>query len=267
LPAGTHAYWSTEAKTATCPPCVLHATAPVRSEMPADSTGIPLYRSNEAVGFNTGTAGASADREARRRRSARKQRIRTRHPRIGGFILAVSESPQSTEAWAKGAEGERKLAAGLDRLGNSGVIILHDRRAGSGRSNIDHLAITPGGVWVIDTKRYRGKVERRDKGGLLRVDDRLYVAGRDRTKLADGVARQVASVRAELMSTQPDLVVRGVLCFVDSEWGFLARPFTLEGIVVTWPKALYKLLAADGPVPATQRDEVAGLLARSFPAA
>jgi hypothetical protein len=40
-------------------------------------------------------------------------------------------------------------------------VVLHDRRIPGRRSNIDHLVIARSGVWVVDTKRYRGKVERR----------------------------------------------------------------------------------------------------------
>ena len=63
-----------------------------------------------------GTAGASARREFERRKAAREQRIRTKHPKLGGLILAVSDEPQSTTAWNTGALGEEKLGRGLDRL-------------------------------------------------------------------------------------------------------------------------------------------------------
>ncbi|MEO6414383.1 MAG: hypothetical protein ABIO48_17470 [Pedococcus sp.] len=50
----------------------------------------------------SGTAGASARREFERRKAKREQRIRPQHPRIGGFLLAISEERQST-AWDTGA--------------------------------------------------------------------------------------------------------------------------------------------------------------------
>jgi hypothetical protein len=43
-------------------------------------------------------------------------------------------------------------------LDSRGVELLHDRRICGSRANIDHLAIGPGGVTVIDAKNYRGKV-------------------------------------------------------------------------------------------------------------
>ncbi len=57
----------------------------------------------EAVG---GEARASARRGYERRRDAREQRIRGEHPKLGGLILALSDDPQSTKAWERGAVGE-----------------------------------------------------------------------------------------------------------------------------------------------------------------
>ncbi|HSU74990.1 MAG TPA: NERD domain-containing protein, partial [Terrabacter sp.] len=57
------------------------------------------------VADERGTAGGSARREYERRRDARDQRVRERFPRIGGFLLAVTDEPQSTRAWDTGAEG------------------------------------------------------------------------------------------------------------------------------------------------------------------
>jgi nuclease-like protein len=31
-------------------------------------------------------------------------------------------------------------------------------RVSTSRANIDHIAIAPSGVWVIDSKRYKGRV-------------------------------------------------------------------------------------------------------------
>ncbi|WP_197984174.1 hypothetical protein [Aeromicrobium sp. CFBP 8757] len=55
--------------------------------------------------LDVGTPGASARREFERRRDGRERRVRARHPRIGSFMLAVSDEPQSTAAWNTGALG------------------------------------------------------------------------------------------------------------------------------------------------------------------
>jgi hypothetical protein len=39
-----------------------------------------------------------------------------------------------------------------------------------------------------------------------------------------------------------------VLCFTDSDWKLFAEPFTLNEVLVTWPRALVRAIAAPGPV-------------------
>lgn len=71
--------------------------------------------------------------------------------------MAVELAPrQSTIAWRTGAEGEAAVGAVLYGLG--GWRALHDRRVPGRRSNIDHLAVGPGGVFTVDAKRYKGKL-------------------------------------------------------------------------------------------------------------
>jgi len=244
LPRGTRAVWDDSHRTAWCTGCD-------RVERRAP-----------------GHAGASAQRRADREREAREQRIRTRFPRLGGLILAVSDEPTSTKNWAKGAEGERWLGGRLDALTERGVIALHDRlKPGSSRANIDHLAVTANGVWVIDAKRWTGRVERRDVGGWFRTDHRLFVGGRDRSKAVTGVTGQVAAVRSVTSTAFPDVPVRGALCFVNADFGLFSRPFVLGGVLVTWPKALEKRLRADGPLTAQARAGVAAELDRLLPPA
>jgi hypothetical protein len=90
--------------------------------------------------------GGSALREFERRRDAREQRVRERFPRIGGFLLAVTDEPQSTKAWDTGAAGEQVVGARLDGLTGDGLTVLHDRRIPGTRANIDHLVVSRAGV-------------------------------------------------------------------------------------------------------------------------
>jgi len=189
---------------------------------------------------------------ADRKRAERHALVRERHPRLGGLILAVSTEPQTTRNWEIGAEGERKLGAGLDGIASAGVVALHDRRRPGTTANIDHLAIAPTGVWVVDAKRYTGQVAKKDVGRWLSSDVRLFVGRRDCTKLVTGMAKQVDAVRTALGADDADIPVRPVLCFVDAEWGWFASPFELDGVLVTWPRALRELLVRPGPhAPAT----------------
>ncbi len=69
---------------------------------------------------------------------------------------AVLRRPRpDPERWWRGAEGERATGDLLDELPRRWSV-LHDLRVPGSRANIDHLVIGPRGVWVIDTKAYRG---------------------------------------------------------------------------------------------------------------
>ena len=106
---------------------------------------------------DSGLAGGSAQREFEARRSARRERVRRRLGNVlGEVLLAVTNEPQSTRAWAQGAAGEAKLAAAL--VGVPNLMVLHDRRVARTRGNLDHLLIAPAGVFVVDAKKDRKSV-------------------------------------------------------------------------------------------------------------
>ncbi|WP_404433893.1 NERD domain-containing protein [Microbacterium lacus] len=221
----------------------------------------------EPVALSDGVAGASARREHERRRDAREARIRTNYPKLGGLILALSEDPQSTRAWQGGAIGEEILAERLRDLPDS-ARVLHDRRIPGTRANIDHIVVTPAGVWVIDAKRYKGqRPALHVEGGLIRPRvETLRIGGRDKTKLVEGVRSQVERVSAALADT--DVIVRGALCFVEADWPLIGGAFTVNDIDVLWPKLLLKRLAeVSDDVAATDVDSIHRRLAAVFPPA
>ena len=167
-------------------------------------------------------------------------------------MLALTDDPHTTTSWAKGAAGERRMGAMLDALAEAGVVAIHDRLRPGTKANIDHVAVAPSGVWVIDPKCYQGEVTRRDVGGWFSTDVRLYVGRRDCMKLVTAMSKQVDAVREALGPDWATVPVRPVLCFVGAEWPLFAKPFELEGVLVTWPKAARELLVRPGPyAPAT----------------
>jgi hypothetical protein len=213
--------------------------------------------------FETGSAGASARREYDRRRANRERRVREKHPRIGGLMLALADDPSHETAWARGAGGEEHVAQLLAKHLNPGVFVLHDRRIPRSRANIDHIAVARSGVWVIDTKRYKGKV------AVIRPlfgDAKLTIAGRDKTKLVAGVAVQVATVEATIAEIAPGVAVRGALCFVDADLPMLGT-ITFNGYPLLYPKPLAKRINADGRLSDDEVRAVASGIAHRFPSA
>ncbi len=248
LSRGTEAVWNRAAKTATCIACA--------------DVGLQV---------DPGVAGASAEAEAKRRSAKRVEEARRRY---GDHAAAVAEAVAPTEheiaMWRKGSDGESRLAAYIEREVGDRVIALHDRLIpGTRNKNIDHVFIAPTGVWVVDSKRYKGKVVKRDVGPFWREENKVYVGGRNRTGLTKAVESQVDAVLAAL---EPDPGAKGTevhaaLCFVDSEWGLLDFPFQVQSVWVLYPGALKKRLRKNGPISRERMEHIARRLELSFPKA
>jgi hypothetical protein len=259
LAVGATAWWDPAVRRVWCVPCQAPGVPPTSGARPEVDAAVPVDR---------GVPGASAEREGARRSARREERIRARHPRLGGLVLALTDDPRSTKVWSTGAVGEVKVGAALEAAADRGIDVLHDRRIPGSRANIDHLVVAPSGVWAIDAKRYSGRLECRDVGGWFRTDLRLFVGGRDKTTLVAGVRRQVDHVRAALAEAQKaDVPVRGALCFVDTEVGLFAKPFRLDDVVVSWPRRLIPTLAEGDAVERRERDALLRELAARFPPA
>jgi hypothetical protein len=82
-----------------------------------------------------------------------------------GWGLRFRPSPDAV-AWRRGAAGERRTARLLDPLERQGWAVLHDLAVPRSQANIDHLVIGPGGVLVIDSKQYRGRLQLDPTGRL-----------------------------------------------------------------------------------------------------
>ncbi|HEX3519571.1 MAG TPA: nuclease-related domain-containing protein [Solirubrobacteraceae bacterium] len=223
-------------------------------------------------GPHPGIPGHSARRESERSRERRQLRTPPRS-RLLALLLGPSAEEKRLLArekrWATGARGEELVADSLARRCPE-VLLLHDRRMPRSRANIDHIAVAASGVYVIDAKRYRGKVEvRRPLFGA----PKLKIAGRAKTKLIDGLARQVLAVEAILADLAPEVPVRGCLCFVAPE-GFLVdsglpllRTLKINGYPLYHPRRLAKKLNRSGQLTRGQASEIhAALVERLRPA-
>jgi hypothetical protein len=256
LAARTEAIYERSTKTVRCLDC--SPAAPVVEVQAERASKPPIDQ------IDVGTPGASARREYERRQAKRETRIRGRHAKLGGLILAMSDDPQSTTAWDTGALGEERLGQRLNELSSDTLRVLHDRRIRGTRANIDHIAVTPTGIYVIDAKKYKGRPSLKVEGGILRPrTEKLLVGTRDQTKLVDGVLKQVEVVRGIVGD---DIPVTGVLCFIEADWPLIGGAFTTRGIEVLWPTKLYPRLAAEGPI-ACGVDDLHRALASALPPA
>lgn len=280
LAARTRAVWDSGSRTARCVKCVV----PVQQPSIEQSTSTAATAAPVALGI----AGASAQRlfdrkEARRRASLREQRSRILVVAIcgalvGAFIGAFLHSnlvffavlgaalpllkafsrPQHIDAWRVGAAGERAVGQMLDRLAPVGVVALHDRRVPGRRTNIDHIAVSGAGVFVVDTKNVAGQVTVTRR--------RITVAGRRQDKMIEGVQAQVSVVRQALQALGLVAPVRGVLCFTKADLPWL-KP-SPGGIELLYPRGLRRALTRRSEtVPADAVRDIAEALARQLPPA
>jgi hypothetical protein len=174
----------------------------------------------------------------------------------------------TTAAWATGAAGERVVARHLLRAERRGVAVLHDRRLPGTRANIDHIAVGPGGVYVIDAKVVRGPVTLR-RTGILRRHTRLAVGGRDRTSMAHGMAHQVEVVH-RVLARRPGadgVAVTPAVVLVGGELSRFGRARTVHGVWTGRPRELVALVRRPGPLDATDVVRVARALAGDLPPA
>ena len=266
LTVGTKAWWDGDAKHVDCVRCHASGMLPTAEPSVAASAAPP-----PGPVLDTGRAGTSAANEYGRRVARHERNIEETWGtgRIGKFAKFFTEEPQSTTAWAKGADGERRVSAHLRREFGDRAIMLDDRKVPGTKGNIDHIVVAPSGVWVIDAKKYQGRVERRDVGGWRTVDQRLYVNERDQTKLTTAMSWQVAAVHEVLMQAGLESVpIHSALCFADSTGGLFAKPFRINGVwVVTWAKKFVEMVLVPGELQVIDLERVAFVVGTELPPA
>jgi len=247
LPAGAWAAYDGASRTVTCAQC-------------------SRFDPDDQI-FQAGTAGGSAQREFEKRKQKRETRIGEQHPHLGGVILALTDEPQRTRAWATGAEGEVVLGRRLDAA--VGVRVLHDRRIPGSKANIDHIAIGPRGVFVIDAKHYKGGPTLRTSGGLFspRVE-KLMIGSRDHTSLVAGVHKQARLVAGALgRAGLAHVPTFAMLCFVEAVWPWWGGSFVIDNVEVLWPRKAVSRVTSQGSFGSDEIEAVFRALAVAFPPA
>jgi hypothetical protein len=156
-----------------------------------------------------------------------------------GWGLRFRPSPDAV-AWRRGAAGERRTARLLGPLERHGWVVLHDLAIPHSQANIDLLGIGPGGVFVIDSKQYRGRLQLDPSGQLWHGRYPLAVTLQAVSFEADQVA---------LVLTDPDVVVVPIVAVHGAQvpWGKVV----VNGVPVVaarrLPSMLRQLPAVLGP--------------------
>ena len=138
------------------------------------------------------------------------------------------------DAQQRGALGERLTADALSSLGSAWVQFHDLRWPGRRLANIDHVVVGPGGIFVIDSKNWSGRVT--THGDVLRQN------GYNRERAVAGAAEAALAV-AELAGPYASKV-HAALCFV----GQPAMRGCLRDVLLCSDDTLVHMLTSRRPV-------------------
>ena len=127
-----------------------------------------------------------------------------------GVLYAYCRRVEAT--WGRGLEAERQIGDLIDHaVAQRGCAVAHDvKEALGGRGNVDHVVMTPAGIWVVETKS-DWLSKRRFRPALRQV------------------AENVGRVRSHLETCLP---VRGALVIADRSSDSLEAQYDWNGEAV-----------------------------------
>jgi hypothetical protein len=108
------------------------------------------------------------------------------------FVTRALDVKTDERAFRVGADGEESVGARLDRLTNHGCHVLHSIPVGNRGSDIDHLVITKGGVYPVNTKRH--------PGGKVWVGEKAILVNGQRTDYVRNSRYEGERVRKALLA-------------------------------------------------------------------
>jgi Nuclease-related domain len=113
---------------------------------------------------------------------------------------------QDARNWQRGARGERRTARQFRPLLQHGWVVFHDLAVPRSGANADHLAIGPGGMFLVDSKNWRGRL-------LLSPDGTLWHGSYPVTVTLATIGFEAAAIAAALgvpsRIIQPMMVLHG----------------------------------------------------------
>ena len=133
----------------------------------------------------------------------------------------------STEAWGKGARGERETARALEPLATRGYVLLNDLAIPGSRANVDHVLIAPGERYdvIVDFAGYANIFARLQFGSSTE----LRTAMNERLE-SRRLARQQGQTAGELPRVQEIFVGPRLRPLIDASGaGFAAASSTPAG--------------------------------------
>ena len=193
------------------------------------------------------------------------------NPAGGTSALAVGQARKDPN-WIKGAAGEYLMATALHSGLSGKAVVLNDRAVPHSHANIDHVVVAASGVWIIDSKLWKGLIRVKNAGGLLNPVQKLMVGGRDKSTCAEKIYGQVIPIANVL--GDPGIPIRPALAFVHGNWSagkalrsLQNRPYEMLGVMIAWPKAIIAKIGETGPLSSGAITSIAKRLDSALPPA
>jgi len=146
------------------------------------------------------------------------------------------------QIWSAGAEGEENVAEVLNSL--RGFETVNDVVLPGEKANIDHVAVSTKGVFVIETKNHKGLVRYRgDSWELLKTGRRGTVYSGKIGNPSKQVKRNAVALR-KFLSEKLGIVayVHGIVCFTNPEARLEVQEPTVIVIHITNLKSFFQTL-------------------------
>lgn len=182
----------------------------------------------------------------------------------GSSTLRDSGTKRYPTRWRKGATGEYIMYERLTRELRNGERIFPSLSLPGRPSDIDSLVVASSGVWVLDAKRWSGRIKYGSKS-LFHFDtrSRLYVDGVDHTSDIAKIDEAVIPI-AEIIG-DPSVPIHRAWALVYADWAmphvfrFLLgmKPIRHEGVWLGPPGTLCRLIKEPGPLSQEQIDALA----------
>jgi hypothetical protein len=120
---------------------------------------------------------------------AKEQELAAGKGRARRLVERLTDARTDDRSWRRGAEGEERVAAVLDRLDRERWAVIHDLTIGAKGANLDHLVIGPAGVFVLNTKNLTG---------TLKVYERAIYQNGHKTTFVPSLLREARTVQERL---------------------------------------------------------------------
>ena len=185
----------------------------------------------------------------------------TRVDPVGGSSALREGQKRHDPRWSRGATGEYLMGVSLEHRLTSDAKVLTDRQVPGTNSNIDHIVIASSGVWIIDSKKWKGKIEYK-ADSLASINTRLYVGGKDRTSKVESIYSLV--IRVAQVIEDRTVPIHPALVFIEGDWStaslprfLMGKPYVHEGVYISPPKTLITMINEPGALNAESINSLA----------